>query len=374
MVNAANVMATPRFLDVAITSQCNLRCKYCSHFSGPGDVEHELSSKQWCRFFAKLEELCVMRITLQGGEPFCRDDIKELVAAIVRHRMRFQVLSNGTLITRDMAAFLAATKRCDNVQISIDGANSQAHDVLRGAGSFARSVQAISYLKECGVPVSVRITLHRHNVSSLKEVARLLLEEMEVEQISTNCASYLGLCRKNAGQVMLTQDQHRHSLEVLLALSQRYPGRVGAAAGPLAQARLWLAMEQARQQGLEGLPGGGYLSACGGPADTIAVRADGAIVPCIQMSHLVLGHIDRDDLRAIWQKHPQLKRLRQRHLTPLSDFEFCSNCDYIAYCTGNCPALAYSIAGNDHHPSPDACLKRFLDNGGVLPNEALLFQ
>ena len=42
------------------------------------------------------------------------------------------------------------------------------------------------------------------------------------------------------------------------------------------------------------------------------------------------------------------------------------------YCTGNCPALAYTILGKENHPSPDACLKRFLDGGGVLPDESLL--
>jgi radical SAM protein with 4Fe4S-binding SPASM domain len=91
------------------------------------------------------------------------------------------------------------------------------------------------------------------------------------------------------------------------------------------------------------------------------------MVPCIQMSHMELGRINRDDLTTVWQKHPRLTRLRNRCRTPLTQFEFCRNCPYINYCTGNCPALAYLIIGNDHHPSPDACLKRFLEAGGVLP-------
>ena len=47
-----------------------------------------------------------MEVTLAGGEPFIREDLKEIIGGIVRNRMRFAILSNGTLITDEMAAFL----------------------------------------------------------------------------------------------------------------------------------------------------------------------------------------------------------------------------------------------------------------------------
>jgi organic radical activating enzyme len=53
-----------------------------------------------------------MNVTLQGGEPFYRKDLNELVGGIVENRMRFNILSNGTLITDEMAALLASTGRC----------------------------------------------------------------------------------------------------------------------------------------------------------------------------------------------------------------------------------------------------------------------
>jgi SynChlorMet cassette radical SAM/SPASM protein ScmE len=106
---------------------------------------------------------------------------------------------------------------------------------------------------------------------------------------------------------------------------------------------------------------------CAGPMTKMGVRADGIMVPCIQMSHMELGRINRDDLQEVWQEHPDLKRLRERRNIPLSEFEFCQGCTYINYCTGNCPALAYTIMGHENHPSPDACLKRFLEAGGELP-------
>jgi SynChlorMet cassette radical SAM/SPASM protein ScmE len=176
----------------------------------------------------------------------------------------------------------------------------------------------------------------------------------------------MGLCRQNAERVQLTVEERSLAMEMLLELNRRYDGRISATAGPLAEGRTWLEMEVARRERREPMPGRGFLTGCGGPMSKLAVRADGVIVPCSQMPHIELGRINRDDLREVWQHHPELKRLRERREIPLSGFSFCEGCPYIPYCTGNCPALAYTLVGEENHPSPDACLRRFLEQGGRL--------
>ena len=363
------VMKTPRSVDLAITNRCNLRCTYCSHFTSAGDVGEDLPREEWLTFFEELNRCAVMEVILQGAEPFCREDIKELIQGIVRNRMRFNILSNGTLISEEIAAFLASTGRCDGVQVSIDGSTPKTHDACRGKGNFLRAMEGIKILQRHGAPVSVRVTIHRHNVKDLEDVARLLLEEIRLSSFSTNSASLMGLCRYNAEEVQLTVEERSFAMETLLRLHEKYNGRISANAGPLADAKMWLEMEKARQERRERMPGRGCLTGCGGPMSKLAVRADGVIVPCIQMSHIELGRINRDDLHEVWENHPELNRLRERRNIPLSDFEFCKGCDYIPYCTGNCPALAYTVLGEENHPSPDACLRKFLEEGGRLPDE-----
>jgi len=99
----------------------------------------------------------------------------------------------------------------------------------------------------------------------------------------------------------------------------------------------------------------------------MAVRADGVMVPCGQMGHIELGRINVDSLQEVWQNHPELNRLRERRSIPLSNFELCRDCEYMNYCTGGCPATAYTICGVVDHPSPDSCFRRFLTEGGKLP-------
>ena len=358
---------TPRSIDIDITNQCNLRCRYCYHFSGAGDVDQDLPKEEWFRFFEELNRCAVMTVTLAGGEPFLRKDLKDLIESIVANRMRFNILSNGTLITDDMADFLFSTGRCDGVQVSIDGSKPEPHDIFRGNGNFDRAIEGIRCLKKHLVPVQVRVTIHRQNVSDLEAIAELLLEEIGLPDFSTNAASYMGLCRQNVDQVGLSVEDRTLAMETLLKLNQKYDGRISAQAGPLAEALMWTQMEQARKNGNGRIPMRGSLTACGCVMDKIAVRADGTIVPCTMLSHMELGRINRDDLKEIWQNHPEMKKMRQRRNIPLNDFEFCNGCPYIDYCTGNCPGLAYTITGKVNHPSPDACLNRFLEEGGRLP-------
>ena len=361
-------MSTPRTIDLAIVSDCNLRCTYCSHFESACDVKQDLSKEEWLTFFEELNRCGVMSACIQGGEPFYCEDLKELIDGIVHNRMRFNILSNGTLITDEMSAFLSSTGRCDGVQISIDGSIPITHDACRGEGNFLKAMEGIKLLKKHQVSVSVRVTIHKNNVRDLENVARLLLEEIGLPGFSTNAASHMGLCMRNEEQVQLTPEERSIAMESLLNLNKRYNGRISATAGPLAEAGQWLRMEEARKEGRQSLPGRGSLTGCGCASQKIAVRADGVIVPCLLLSHIELGRVNKDDIDEVWQRHSKINNLRNRRSISLTDFEFCKECEYVNYCTGNCPALSYTLVGEVNHPSPDACLKRFLEAGGRLPS------
>jgi len=361
------LMRTPRTLDIESTARCNLRCRYCYFFNNPAVEYRDLPTDEWLKFFDELGSLGVMNVILAGGEPFIRKDLPVLLESIVRNRMRFSLLSNGTLIDDGMAAFIARTGRCEHIQVSVDGSCAAVHDSCRGKGSFDDAIRGIRTLQRHRVNVAVRVTIHHHNVDDLENIAHFLLEELGLPGFGTNSAGYLGTCRLNADDVMLTIAERQLAMAALLRLTEKYPGRISASAGPLAEGRIWRRMEEARAQNAPAFPNRGRLTACGCPGSKIAVRADGVIVPCSMLAHSELGQINQDSLAEIWQHSPTLNKLRSRHTIPLSGFEFCAGCSYIPYCTGNCPGLAYTITGKVDHPSPDACLRRFLEEGGTIP-------
>lgn len=360
-------MHTPRTIDVSITNTCNLNCSYCSDFVEESSLHEDLPIEEWSQFFAELNQCATISVTIAGGEPFVRPDIIPILQSIVINRMRYSVLTNGILITDTIARWISSSNRCDSVQVSIDGSCPETHDAFRGEGSFVNAIYGLKKLLKHDIIVNVRLTIHRKNVYHLAEIVHFLLVDLKLPNISTNAASYLGKCKFNSEAIQLTTEERSFAMAELLRLSERFGDRIGAAAGPLAEARLWSEMEAARREKREGLNNAGFLRSCGGVFSKLAVTSNGNYVPCNQMQHLVMGKINNDNLVNIWHNHPILLELRNRVNVPLTSFDYCSDCDYIPYCRGNCPALAYTLTGKENHPSPDACLKRFLEAGGRLP-------
>ena len=360
-----SLMRTPRTVDIEITGRCNLRCLYCYFFDTVKQEYPEVPTSEWLAFFSELGRAAVMDVCLAGGEPFIREDLPLLIKSIVRNRMRFSILTNGTLIDDPMADFLHSTNRCNAVQVSLDGSEAAVHNKCR-PGSFTDALKGIKILQKHRIPVTVRVTLHRDNIDDLENIARLLLEDLHLPGFSTNGAGNLGACRGRP-ELQLTNQDRRKVMATLLHLCKRYPGRITAQAGPLAELLQWNSMIKSVISSTADNENGGFLTGCGCPWTSVTVRADGAYIPCTMLSHLTMGRINRDSLVRIWQENPILNSLRRRREISLTAFPRCRQCKFRRACTGNCPGLAYGHTGIIDHPSPDACLDLFLNNGGAVP-------
>ena len=58
----------------------------------------DLPTATWLKFFDELGKIGIMDASLTGGEALLRPDIFELIDGIIANRMRYNLLSNGTLI------------------------------------------------------------------------------------------------------------------------------------------------------------------------------------------------------------------------------------------------------------------------------------
>jgi SynChlorMet cassette radical SAM/SPASM protein ScmE len=350
--------STPVEVHLELTSRCNARCTYCYYLDNDGVRYEDVATAVWLRFFDELAEAKVLRASLAGGEPLMRPDFLELVRALGERNVRFSVATNGWFATRELAEALAATRRCDGVQVSLDGSTAAVHERLRGPGTFAPALLAVRLFLAAGLPTTVRVTVNAGNLDDLPALASLLLDELALPSFSTNSVTALGSHRKYEDGSFLTPRQRLRAMRVLTDLERLYPGRIQAAAGPLADARQFAAMERAAELG-EPLPGRGRLVGCSCMLTQLAVRADGAYVPCVALPQIVLGRIGRDRLRDFWNRAPALLELRARRDLSLREFPECAGCEYLESCTGNCAGAALSLLGDANRPSPDACLRRF---------------
>lgn len=361
------VMSTPRKVDIEITPRCNLRCKYCCHFTSEGDVSRELGFDEWDQFFTECGENGVMNVHLSGGEPFIRKDILDILQSIINNKMRFGCNTNGNYITEEVADFIANSKRCNGMQVSLDGHNAETHDALRGNGSFDKAVAAIRIMHSKGIKVGIRVTIHKNNVYHLTEIADFILNDLGVPSFGTNSVEHLGLMKDNHEGIELNVDEYSHAMQLLLDITNKYGNVVHATAGPLADARMWQRMIDAVESENEPFSGCGTLNSCGCVGNSISLRADGYYVPCNQIDGEVIGRMNHDTLVDVWQKSKGLNTFRERSTISLSNFDKCNGCEYKPYCRGGCPATISALEGDLYKPSTIDCLKTFLEHGGVMP-------
>jgi SynChlorMet cassette radical SAM/SPASM protein ScmE len=360
-------LSAPVSADVSVTGRCNLHCRYCFYSDEMVSLS-DLSTEEWKKAFGKLGGAKVLKLTLTGGEPFARKDIFSLIDSVVENRMRYSILSNGTLLDGETVRRLGEGRRrtrMDSIQVSIDGSTARVHNRSRPE-SFESALAGLKLLLENGFPVSVRVTISRHNMDDLDGIARLLIEDIGLRSFSTCDASPIGMGCTYGRELAL---DHREILAVGLKLERllsRYPGGITAQAGPLANLRMYREMEEAMEKGSgSGRWKMGCLSSCGGVFERLAILHDGSVVPCSMLHDMKMGSILTDDLLALWNESPLMEEVRRRYCVPLSSIPECRGCRWTEICNGGCPGVVRQMRGTILAPDRRNCYRDFLEANGL---------
>jgi mycofactocin radical SAM maturase len=156
----------PICLTWEITYACNLQCVHCLSSSGTRDPR-ELSTAQAKAVLDELRELQVFYINIGGGEPMIRKDFFEILEHAETNNIGVKFSTNGTYITADNARQLASMNYLD-IQISLDGVDSATNDAVRGKGSYATAIAAMSHLRDANFgQFKISVVVTRHNVDQL---------------------------------------------------------------------------------------------------------------------------------------------------------------------------------------------------------------
>jgi mycofactocin radical SAM maturase len=156
----------PICLTWELTYACNLACVHCLSSSGRRDPD-ELTTAECKAVIDEFERMQIFYVNIGGGEPTVRADFWELVEYATAHHVGVKFSTNGSRITPEVAARLAASDYVD-VQISLDGATAEVNDAVRGAGSFATAVCAMERLAAAGFAgFKLSVVVTRHNVEQL---------------------------------------------------------------------------------------------------------------------------------------------------------------------------------------------------------------
>ena len=156
---------------------CNLHCDYCCVRSSPTAPRRELGLARIQRIAREATELGVKEIFVTGGEPFLLEDIGEILLACAAAAPT-TVLTNGMLFSGRRAESLRTLPR-DRVvlQVSLDSATPELHDLHRGPGTWARTREGIQRARAHGFRVRLAATV---STDAEAEAFRQFLDEEEI--------------------------------------------------------------------------------------------------------------------------------------------------------------------------------------------------
>lgn len=311
------------FLQWHITHGCNLRCVHCyqtdyaSH--APRDGLFEALDK-YCRF---LERRGLRgQINLTGGEPLLHPDFFDLAREIRRRGLRLGVLTNGTLIDDDSARRLAELSPVF-VQVSLDGTRD-AHDAIRGAGSFDKALSGIDALRGAGVKLLVSFTAQKGNIGELAPLARVCrrhaVNKLWWDRVVTDGP-------EQTEALALTTPQFRALVKKTNLLRRVYrllPGHMNVDNGRALQC---IGSGEERS----------YICSAGG--NLLILLADGGLMACRRLP-FVIGNINDGEIDAIVEDSPIMRELR----APRSP-EGCAGCRRFDVCRGGARCVTYAQTG-----------------------------
>ncbi len=149
---------------------CNLSCTYCVAESSPRAARRGLSFETVQRLVDEAITMGFGHLFFTGGEPFILDEIYDMLA-YASARAQTTVLTNAMLLHGSRLERLAAVASDKlTVQVSLDGARPEQHDVYRGAGTWARTMEGIQRLQERGLHLRLSTTETPANSDHLEEL------------------------------------------------------------------------------------------------------------------------------------------------------------------------------------------------------------
>lgn len=318
-----------------LTEGCNLACRHC-WLSPPVESEttRALPVETFERIINEALPLGLSGVKLTGGEPLLHPEFPALLEIVRENELHLSVETNGVLCSKRIAAEIARSPDCA-VAVSIDGANAETHDHIRGVpGAFKQVCRAAENLANAGVAPQIIMTVMRHNAGQVGNLVEM------AENLGASSVKF------NIVQPISKGERLRVSKETLSAREIIELGRhVEMKVAPDANIGIIFDLPMAFRP-LSRIATGIGNDICG-ILGILGVLADGSYALCGIGNHipeLVFGIAGNDPLESVWRSNGILNALREGIPDRLGGV--CGRCLMKTRCLGSCVAQNYYHLNN----------------------------
>lgn len=145
---------------VIVTYRCNAKCNMCNRYKAPSLPEEEITVET----IKKLPEMYFTNIT--GGEPFIREDLKDIVRELYKKSERIVISTNGFFT--DRIVDLCKEFPQVGIRISIEGLEQTNNEIRGLEDGFNRGYTTLKTLVDMGMKdVGFGMTVQDRNAEDL---------------------------------------------------------------------------------------------------------------------------------------------------------------------------------------------------------------
>lgn len=295
-------------LHIEITSLCNERCIHCyiPH-------EHKISWMNPNLFYNILEQCRDMRLlhlTISGGEPLLHKNIKDFLRRCREYDFSVNILSNLTVLNEEIIDEMKLNPLL-GVQVSLYSMNPAIHDgITQMKGSLEKTKTAILKLIENDIPLQISCPIIKQNKDCFEEISNW----------ARNYNIYVGDDYGIIGSYNHTTQNLscRLSIDEIKSLIQN---KVAKDSKYIKQ----LEIEAQKKKNIS--PDDFVCSICN---SSICITDNGNVYPCAGWQDCIVGNIQKNSLREIWESSQKIEYLRNLRK---KDFPKCIQCNDREFCT-----------------------------------------
>lgn len=203
-----------------LTRACHLACAHCRAEAQPHPHPLELKTAESLRVIDEVASLKPMVMVFSGGDPLTRKDLEVLIKHGIEQGLHIAIAPSVTRNLTRQALTRLKDWGISYISLSLDGASPAVHDGFRKVpGTFQRTMQAIEWINELGIPLQINTSVARSTVGDLERVGQIV-EDAHAGRWEVFILVPTGRATTEA---MLKPEEHEKLYEYLYQMSLRLP-------------------------------------------------------------------------------------------------------------------------------------------------------